>query len=134
MIILAVGQDEALLVSRAAVLCKTNAEVMRAGPTDALGLLQQKRFDLVVLCHTLAMQQSVDLCSTAHGGGIRVVQVLPRVSSSQNYESIAADILADADPERLVNQVADLLRLAGASGFPNLGRTLPQPKIGDYSD
>src|ERR1700679_793506 len=47
MIILAVGQDEALLVSRAAVLCKTNAEVMRAGPTDALGLLQQKRFDLV---------------------------------------------------------------------------------------
>jgi hypothetical protein len=120
--ILAVGLDEGLLTSRVAVLCKTKADVVRAGPADALGLLRQKRFDAIVLCHTLSIQESIDLANAAHGRGTLAVQVLPGCSSNQGYESIPADVLADADPERLVSQVADLLNLVVAVRSQTLGR------------
>jgi hypothetical protein len=133
MMILAVGQDEALLVSRAAVLCKTTAEVMRAGPDGALGLLRQKRFDAIVLCHTLSIQESIDLANAAHGRGTLVVQVLPGSSSNQGYESIPADVLADADPERLVSQVAEVLHRTGTSAFPIFGAGVHEAKKYDDS-
>ena len=51
--ILVVGNDSALLSSRAAVLKRITSDVVQASPKDALSPPARSEFDLAVLCHTI---------------------------------------------------------------------------------
>jgi DNA-binding response OmpR family regulator len=70
--ILAISKDDSLLVTRAAVLRRTNAEVIAAKANEAKKLLKERRFDLVVLCHTLSPEETLEIASLAHQQTIAV--------------------------------------------------------------
>jgi CheY-like chemotaxis protein len=67
---LAVGSDEALLRTRVAVLHRFKASVTHANLDTALKILHITSFDLVMLCHSLSLADTVrigglDLCFAA---------------------------------------------------------------------
>jgi DNA-binding response OmpR family regulator len=63
--ILAISQDQGLLASRAAVLRKTNADVIEAKASEAENILRAHQCDLVVLCHSLTPAQTFEIASLA---------------------------------------------------------------------
>jgi DNA-binding NtrC family response regulator len=52
--ILAIGEDFALLATRAAVLARTDASVTCCNSAEFATQLDRERFDLVILCYSLA--------------------------------------------------------------------------------
>lgn len=59
--ILAIGNDDGLLTSRAALLRRVTSEVTASGYAAAVELLKIRSFDLVVLCHTLSLKQTREI-------------------------------------------------------------------------
>jgi DNA-binding response OmpR family regulator len=109
--ILAVGRDERLLNTRAAVLRLSQADVVQAFPEKALELLQTLRFDLVVLCHSVSGAEAVEVADLARlrTQGIQVLQVIPGDSPVVPVADRWADDIVDSRPGRLVDKVKDLL-------------------------
>jgi DNA-binding response OmpR family regulator len=64
--ILTISHDEMLLATRAAVLRKTKAEVVAATANEAKKILKTRQFDLVVLCHSLSIEETLEIASLAH--------------------------------------------------------------------
>ncbi|WP_213806854.1 hypothetical protein [Granulicella sp. dw_53] len=108
--ILAIGRDERLLDTRSAVLRRTKAEVTQAKPEAGVRLLQTTRFDLVILCHSLSLEESIEIAEAAHRRpeGVHVLQVITGALWGQNYEGVPVDGLIESDPERLVEKVVVL--------------------------
>jgi CheY-like chemotaxis protein len=108
--ILAVGQDEGLLSSRAAVLRKCNADVVAAKASEALKFLKAQRFDLVVLCHTLSSEDMNEVALLAHqqASDIQVLEILKTTELSCGQSSDADDV-ALPKPETLVAKVTEML-------------------------
>jgi DNA-binding response OmpR family regulator len=109
--ILAVGQDEELLATRAAVLRYAEKNVTIALPRDAAKILGDKQFDLVVLCHTLSPKEMIEVVTVAHRvhPGIRVLQMTPLTSSDLLYELVPADEKAPTEPRALVEKIVEML-------------------------
>ena len=110
--ILSISQNDVLLLSRAAVLRTTDAEVIAARANDAKKILKTRRFDLVV-CHSLSPEQTVEIASLAHEQTV-AIPVLKVVTSSEPVSEWTqiADAAASCDPRVLVEKVAKLLNLS----------------------
>jgi CheY-like chemotaxis protein len=107
--ILAVGQDKELLWSRSRVLRQCKAEITSANGAEALNLLRTRRFDLVILCHTLSSTDLFAVAQLAHEQ-VEFTTVLQVVASAEpDSEDAVADILVPSDPETLVTTVANIL-------------------------
>lgn len=112
--ILSISQDDGLLLTRTAVLRRTDAEVIAAKPNEAKKFLQKRRFDLVVLCHSLSLQQTLEIASLAHEQTI-AIPILKVVANSEpvsEWTFIPADAATSSDPRILVEKVAKLLNVS----------------------
>jgi CheY-like chemotaxis protein len=109
--ILAVGQDAELLVTRAAVLRKCNAEVVAARPSEASKMLQAQRFNLLVLCHTVSSDDRDELIQLAHqqASEIQVLEILSTTEHSSDRSPSGADGTSSPNPATLVAKVIEML-------------------------
>jgi response regulator RpfG family c-di-GMP phosphodiesterase len=110
--ILLVGQDEGLLETRSAVLKKTGAVVTSYIGNDALKVVQSEMPDLVVVCHSLPMD---DAESVADGVRIccpktRILLVLS-VVADRPYKETKFDAISPAEPSSLIARSTELLRI-----------------------
>jgi DNA-binding response OmpR family regulator len=112
--ILSVSQDDALLSTRTAVLRQTDAEVIAAKPNEAKKILRKRRFDLVVLCHSLSLQQTLEIASLAHEQmiAIPILKVVANSEPLSEWTFVAADAATSSDPRMLVEKVAELLNVS----------------------
>jgi hypothetical protein len=72
---LAIGQQDDLLNTRAAVLRYSKADVISANADEAIRLLSENRFDLLVLCHTIVLAQVQNIV-TVHAHTMRMYAFL----------------------------------------------------------
>lgn len=110
--ILSVGNDAILTKSRAAVLATAlQASVIVSEPSDALLLLRDQTFDLVVLCHTVSPEQADVLLLAARSQPLppKTLLVDPLFSSSFCTTSTGERLGPSADPIILVAQAKHLL-------------------------
>ncbi len=114
--ILLVGQDFRLLATRAAVLAKTHASVACCNAVEAMKVLESETFDLVVLCHSLAEKQTVEITNAVHRRWpvTRILLVVSNVGQERFYKDIAFDATSLPEPNRLIHRAAELLE-----GLPN---------------
>jgi hypothetical protein len=112
--ILAISQDDSLLITRAAVLRKTNAEVIAAKANEAKKILESRRFDLVVLCHTLSPEETLEIASLVHRQTIAVpvLKVISNTEFASEWRFIGPCSAASCDPKILVETVAELLNIS----------------------
>jgi DNA-binding response OmpR family regulator len=112
--ILTISQDELLLETRAAVLRQTKAEVVAATASEAKKILKSRQFDLVVLCHSLSVEETLEIASLAHQQTIAVpvLTVVPNADPVSEWRFIAPDSTASCDPGLLVEKVAGLLSVS----------------------
>jgi hypothetical protein len=110
--ILSISQDEGLLLTRTAVLRRTDAEVIAAGAIEAKKILKTRRFDLVVLCHSLSPQDTLEIASLAQTIAVPVLRVVSRNDVVSEWVLIAPDAAASCDPTVLVEKVAELLNVS----------------------
>jgi CheY-like chemotaxis protein len=110
--ILAVSQDEGLLITRSAVLRKANAEVVAARADEALKLLKERQFDLVVLCHTLTPEETDQLTLLAHR--LKNVDVLEVLKVTEPNLGRRRECSAVSQPQALVAKVIEMLSLQAA--------------------
>jgi hypothetical protein len=123
--ILAVGQDEGLLATRAAVLRRAKADVMQAKPVAAVRMLRTTSFDLVVLCHSLSRVESTGITKAARrrADGARVLQVITGALRGTGSEGVPVDCVAEGDPGRLAHRVSALLQVVDLhAAEPGRGR------------
>ncbi|HEY1993684.1 MAG TPA: hypothetical protein VGG81_04710 [Edaphobacter sp.] len=109
--ILAVGQDQGLLATRAAILRRCNAGVVEARPSEAMKILRAQRFDLVVLCHTLSAEEMTELVGLAHlqANHSQVLEVLKATEAAWDHLPSGADDMALSQPETLIAKVTEML-------------------------
>lgn len=114
--ILVVGRDDRLLATRAAVLSRMTPHIEQAIPSVALNKLSEHGCDLVVLCHSLTVEESAEIANAAHAKSekIRVIQVLALANARTGYEDIPADDFSEAEPSALVEKARRLM-----NGFDN---------------
>ena len=112
--ILTISQDKVLLATRAAVLRRTNAEVVAATASEAKKILQSRQFDLVVLCHSLSPEETFEIASLGHQETIAVpvLTVIPNVDPVSEWRFIASDSTASCDPRMLIEKVAGILSVS----------------------
>ena len=112
--ILSISQDDGLLVSRTAVLRKADAEVIALKAVEAKKILKTRRFDLVVLCHSLSPEQTLEIASLAHQQtvAIPVLKVVANAEPFSEWTFVAPDAAASSDPRILVEKVAELLNVS----------------------
>ena len=112
--ILTISKDEMLLATRAAVLRKTNAEVIAATAREAKKILKSRQFDLVVLCHSLSTEETLEIASLAHQQTIAVpvLTVVPNGDPVSEWRLVVSDSTASCDPRMLVEKVAALLNVS----------------------
>jgi CheY-like chemotaxis protein len=111
--ILLAGQDDRLLETRAAVLQRTGATVISCSGGEALDAVKSEMPDLVVLCHSLAVDDAElmadrirDCCPTA-----RILLVLSEMGPNKPYRDAKFDAKTFAEPSRLVTHATELLKM-----------------------
>jgi hypothetical protein len=108
--ILAVGSDEGLLRTRVAVLERTKADVTHASPETALKLLATTPFDLVVLCHSVSLADTIRIADAAHRwADVYALQLVTGALWSPSYDGVPVDGICESEPTRLVQRVLKIL-------------------------
>jgi len=112
--ILSISQDDGLLLTRTAVLRRTDAEVIAARADEAKTILKKRRFDLVVLCHSLSPEDTLEIASLARHQTIAVpvLRVVSKTDFVSEWAFVAPDAAASCDPRVLVEKVAELLNVS----------------------
>lgn len=108
--VLVVSRDEMLLRTRKMIL-GAFFDVQTAGTSsEAKALLKAKRFDLIVLCHSLTNDECEQLAALARSQSPRP-QVLAMCASSRSSARQWADkqLGVDAGPYGLVKKCAEML-------------------------
>jgi hypothetical protein len=108
--ILLVGNDVALLSTRALVLSKAQAKVTEATPSQVDGLREASGIDLVFMCHTLDEDQRASLALKAHEDWpmARILQIAP-IRNMNLAVPTYADEVVSPQPDALVDTVRRLL-------------------------
>jgi PleD family two-component response regulator len=109
--ILAVGEDNGLLKTRAEVLRKTGANVLCSSGTAAFKYITEWEFDLIVLCHSVPQQDAERISEAAHRKGSKTL-VLLLVSDrvhEQDYDGIGLDGRSFVEPDCLIRSASELL-------------------------
>jgi hypothetical protein len=109
--ILCIGKDPQLLGTRAALLRLTGAEVFTSDLHDAPAALDQRNFDLVLLCHSFSIDEALQMQEAVHRQFPRMQVV--RLTSSRGVGSYRAtggfDAIVDVEPATLLRTVIALL-------------------------
>jgi hypothetical protein len=108
--ILLVGEDFALLATRAAVLAKTASNITCCNPSEFFEQLPRDEFALVVLCHSLSDDLLVSIAAEIHRRWpqARIVYLSKNMAQPLPVERDVT-ALATADPRKLADTVAVLL-------------------------
>jgi CheY-like chemotaxis protein len=109
--ILLTGQDEHLLLTRAAVLRATGADVLSCGGSQAIAMAKSEIPDLIVLCHSLTDSEAETIAAQIYQWriGTRILLVSSDMASDAYRERASFDGIASSQPERLVRAAKDLL-------------------------
>ena len=128
--ILSICADEGLRFTREALLLRTGAEVTSADFHTGLGLARQQRFDLLVIGHTLAEEEAIQLAEIFRyrWPGSRILH-LGSVTSQQRSGNIPYDSGIDwtEGPDIFLRTARRLLRQA-------VRYTLAHPSIENVLD
>jgi hypothetical protein len=109
--ILLVGADEMLLKTRAAILIRTDSEVVTSDAHSALAIQDARECELVVLCHSLEPEVSSTLAELvrARWPRTRILQVISDRVLGRSEASAAIDATSMADPDKLLGKTTELL-------------------------
>lgn len=109
--ILLTGNDFRLLATRAAVLAKTNASVVCCNAPEAMAVLEQERFDLVVLCHSLEEKQAAEITGKARQKlpKVKILVVISDVGNDALYKDTPFDATSSPEPGSLIRSITELL-------------------------
>jgi CheY-like chemotaxis protein len=116
--ILLVGQDSRLLLTRAAVLRKTEANVICCSASQAMEFVESEPLDLVVLCHSLMEADAEMIAEKIHRRSQkpRVLLVVSDPGRKMPYQDSKFDATSLPDPTELIAQATELLQ--GVPGEP----------------
>jgi CheY-like chemotaxis protein len=115
-VVLSVGYDAVVLETRSSVLRIAGYVVQSvASITHALELFWDSDFDLVLLCHSVPLQDRNRLTSAirASGSHVPIATIAP---AFQEFSSGLADAILESDPAGIVNGVERALHLS-ANGY-----------------
>jgi hypothetical protein len=106
------GQDVRLLETRAEVLKKIGADVVCCTGAKALSIVTAEKPDMLVLCHTLAHEESEAIAERVYvcSPRTRVLLVVSQVVADRPYEDAKFDATSLPEPARLVARTTELLR------------------------
>ena len=109
--ILLAGQDPRLLATRAAVLRKISDHVVSCNSSEALKILESETTNLVVLCHSLSVEEAETIADKAHerAQGTRVLMLISEVNPERQHRDAKFDAVTLPDPTRLVARTTELL-------------------------
>jgi DNA-binding NarL/FixJ family response regulator len=98
--ILAVGNDEALLLTRAALL-GTRWSVLTAGSEDMWELLQKEKFKVLVLCHSFADDEAISLVNLVRQKypTLQILALETSVGSADHLNATATAVSTDGPLE-----------------------------------
>jgi DNA-binding NtrC family response regulator len=111
------GKDSSLLKTRAGVLALTGMTVRSAGTVaEALALVAGDRFDVAILCHTLASAEITAVAGAFHRRNSRA-PVLLVARGRELFDPVPADVdgVLDPHPEALVRELCGYLSLSSAN-------------------
>jgi hypothetical protein len=110
--ILLAGQDPRLLATRAAVLNRISEHVVSCNASGALRFLESESPNLVVLCHSLSMEDAERIADKAHerGSGTRVLMVVSEVYPERRPRDDKFDAVTLPKPARLIERTTELLQ------------------------
>jgi DNA-binding response OmpR family regulator len=107
--ILIVGYDQNLLFTRACILnTRWSAEI--AYPVEALRMLEEEPFELIVLCHSLAGNEAASLARAARKTFPNVF-ILALETSAQGdvHPLVWADAVTITEPSKMLDAIEGLL-------------------------
>jgi CheY-like chemotaxis protein len=83
--------------------------------SEAKNILKAHRFDLVVLCHSLTVQDTLEIASLAQNQtiAIPILKVVSNTEFVSEWTFITPDVAASCDPKILVEKVAQVLNRTG---------------------
>jgi DNA-binding NtrC family response regulator len=110
--ILLAGSDYRLLETRAAVLAKTGAEVVFRNTKETLGVLDRDKFDLVILCHSLAETDAAVIVAKTHekSPGTKILMVTSNLDMYGIRPPSDVDATSLPEPGQLVALASRLLK------------------------
>lgn len=109
--ILLVGKDIRLLSSRAALLSTTQAEVTSVSVGDVMRILGRRLYDVLIICHTIDVPEALAITRFARAldTGICIVAIAHPSAALRGYEELQVDVISEADPAHLIDEVRKLL-------------------------
>lgn len=138
-LILAVGQDSELLDTRSYILRSAGYEVDSVMSTDqAIQRFKNGDFDLVLLCHSIPVEEREWIRATVHASSPRtpVVSIASVFWVFSEHPDLAADMTINGAPEKLLRGISDVLAEASAAyGLrkSNHGKKMP-PSLSEAQD
>jgi DNA-binding response OmpR family regulator len=116
--ILLVGADEVLLSTRAAVLSKTDSEVVCSNADSALAIQADRECDLVMLCHSLPDEVCTSLAETIRKVWPKTRTLLIQTQREWRQVDIEATVdgTSSTEPEQLIGKTVELLSHQMLSG------------------
>lgn len=124
MLILAVGLDQLILSSRCSVL-RTAGHVVVPGSSvaESIDLFPTSDFDLVLLCHSIPIEDRDRLTSIIRAGGSHI-PIYTVAANSNPTQCGISDGLLSSGPEVLIEQIEQasqsVAALAGSAHFGSL--------------
>jgi hypothetical protein len=110
--ILLIGEDLRLLATRAAVLRRVDADVDLGPPEEFSTRMAARRYDLLVLCHTLREKdaETITLLAQQRWPEVQILQIVrERWMEKPLRRGIAA--LSTPEPRRLVERTRELFHV-----------------------
>ncbi|HEY6489762.1 MAG: hypothetical protein WCC26_08575 [Terracidiphilus sp.] len=111
--ILCVGEDIALLETRAALLlAATGADVRWSATRDAVATIEQGSFDMVVLCHSAGSEEAQRIYEAAHRRGTQaqVLRLTAFWDGGASRATTSFDATTSVEPKALIRAATALLR------------------------
>lgn len=129
-LILAVGQDPTILSTRCSILRSAGYFVRAASSIgEAIGLFEDLDLDLVLLCHSIPVQDRDRLTRVIRSTGSRI-PIYTVASATSDFDAGGADGTVSCRPEVLIRELDAILRTspphshrqdgAGQTAKPNL--------------
>jgi hypothetical protein len=128
--ILLLGEDLGLLATRAAVLRRVDADVDLCRPQDCSARMNARRYDLLVLCHTLRERDAEAITQQAQQRwpNVQILQIV-RERWMEKAQRRGIALVSTPEPLRLVERTRALLHLAAAGQASRSVATVLQPGL-----
>jgi len=107
--ILAIGDDQCLLLTRVNVL-NTRWFARIAPSQDALNLLEEEPFDILVLCHSITSREAVSLVDSVHRDFPKVsILALEKLPGSRAHLNSCVTVVSSGGPSKMLDAIERLL-------------------------